>query len=136
MWTIEMRRSKINEGKVAGQYCHLGDPSKKMVLRVGGMMRSSEVKKVISRTGFSGHGHAANNWFRYSDLPAIALGLVRQRGGRARGKRRRIVPSGSSAGLVHQNCVCAADLLALLVDVQDCVRGGSHGRSALCGRCG
>jgi hypothetical protein len=52
MWTIEMRRSKINEGKVAGQYCHLGDPSKKMVLRAGGIMRSSEVKKIISRTGF------------------------------------------------------------------------------------
>ena len=37
-----MRRSKIKEEKVAGQYQHLGDPSKKVVLRAGGVMHSSE----------------------------------------------------------------------------------------------
>ena len=37
-----MRRSKIKEEEVAGQYHHLGDPSKKMILRAGGVMHSSE----------------------------------------------------------------------------------------------
>ena len=37
-----MTRSKIKEEKVAGQYQHLGDPSKKVVLRAGGVMHSSE----------------------------------------------------------------------------------------------
>ena len=37
-----MIRSKIKEEKVAGQYQHLGDPSKKVVLRAGGGMHSSE----------------------------------------------------------------------------------------------
>ena len=37
-----MTRSKIKEERVAGQYQHLGDPSKKVVLRAGGVMHSSE----------------------------------------------------------------------------------------------
>ena len=37
-----MIRSKIKEEKVAGQYQHLGDSSKKVVLRAGGVMHSSE----------------------------------------------------------------------------------------------
>jgi len=37
-----MRRSKIKEEEVSGQYHHLGDPSKKMILRAGGVMHSSE----------------------------------------------------------------------------------------------
>ena len=37
-----MTRSKIKEERVVGQYQHLGDPSKKVVLRAGGVMHSSE----------------------------------------------------------------------------------------------
>ncbi len=37
-----MRRSKIKKEEVAGQYHHLGNPSKKIILRAGGVMHSSE----------------------------------------------------------------------------------------------
>ena len=46
-----MRRSKIKEEKVAGQYQHLGDPSKKVVLRAGGVMHSSEDGKPRENEG-------------------------------------------------------------------------------------
>ena len=46
-----MRRSKIKEEEVAGQYHHLGDPSKIMILRVGGVMHSSEDGKPRENEG-------------------------------------------------------------------------------------
>ena len=46
-----MKRSKIKEEEVAGQYHHLGDPSKKVVLRAGGVMHSSEDGKPRENEG-------------------------------------------------------------------------------------